>query len=162
MPTLTGSRSTKELVATSQRAIQTLDAAFNENTLEGMARLIEIASASYLVRRKGRRIVQIHKRPHDVLAWSIGQKIRAARERKGWLQEDLADESGIARANIARLERGRHAAHLSTLQRVAKALNLEIDSLLKQPEAVSAHKASALAEAGVDDWAVQLAKEDKA
>ena len=152
----------QKLVATSQRAIQTLDAAFSVDTLEGMLRLLQVASAGHVVRRKGRRVIQTRERPRDILAWSIGQKIKAARERKGWLQENLADESGIARANIARLEGGRHAAHLSTLGRVAKSLDLEVDFLLKAPEPVSAHEGRKLAEASIDAWSEQLEKEDKA
>lgn len=152
----------KQLAATSQRVIRTLDPAFNEGTLEGMVRRLETASAGYIIRRRGRRVIQTRERPGNVLAWSIGQQIKASRERKGWLQEDLANESGIARANIARLERGRHSAHLSTLRRVAKALGLEVDRLLKAPEPVSTQDDRELAEAGVDEWAQQLDKEDKA
>ncbi len=163
MSTVTELRSKeKELAATSLRAIKTLDAAFNEGTLEGMVRLLEVASADNVVRRKGRRAILTRERPRDVLAWSIGQRIRAVREQKGWLQENLAAESGIARANIARLEGGRHAANLSTLRRVAKALNLEVDLLLKTPEAVSTQEGRDLAEAGASEWAAQLEKEDKA
>lgn len=163
MPTVTELRSKeKVLVATSQRAIRTLDAAFNEDILEGMVRLMQSASAGHILRRKGRRVIQTHERPRDVMAWAIGQRIKASRERKGWLQEDLANESGIARANIARLEGGRHGAHLSTLRRVARALDIEVDSLLKAPEPVSGQEGRDLAEAGVDEWAKQLDKEDKA
>ena len=51
MPTVTELRSKeKVLVAVSQRAIRTLDAAFNEGTLEGMVRLLETASAGHVVR----------------------------------------------------------------------------------------------------------------
>lgn len=163
MSTVTELRSKeKVLVAASQRAIRTLDAAFNEDTLEGMVRLLESASASHIVRRKGRRVIQVRERPRDVMAWAIGQRIKAARERKGWLQEDLSEESGIARANIARLEGGRHTAHLSTLRRVAKALGLEVDSLLRAPEPVSAQEGRDMAEVGVDEWEAQLDNEDKA
>jgi transcriptional regulator with XRE-family HTH domain len=162
MPTIVALHSKeKELVAASQRAIQMLDAAFNVDTLEGMVRLLQVVSAGHVVLRKGRRVIQKRARPHDVLAWAIGQRIKAARERKGWLQENLADESGIARANIARLESGRHAAHLSTLRRVAAALDLKVDSLLKAPEPVSAQEGRHLTEAGIDEWAEQLDKEDK-
>ncbi len=162
MPTVTELRSKeKELAATSQRAIKTLDAAFNEGTLEGMVRLLEVASAGHIVRRKGRRAIMTRERPRDVLAWSIGQRIRALRERKGWLQENLADESGIARANIARLEGGRHAANLSTLRRVAKAFNIEVEWLVKTPEAISVLEGKNLTEAGVGEWVAQLEKEDK-
>jgi len=163
MSTVTELRSKeKVLAAASQRAIRILDAVFNEGTLEGMVRLLASASAGPIVRRKGRRVIQTRERPRDVMAWAIGQRIKASRERKGWLQEDLAEESGIARANIARLEGGRHAAHLSTLRRVAKALDLKVDSLLKAPEPVSSQEGRDLAEAGVDEWAEQLDKEDKA
>jgi transcriptional regulator with XRE-family HTH domain len=153
---------TARLRSASQRAIRTLDAAFNEETLKGMLQLLRPASAGGVARRKGRLIIQTRARTGDILAWSIGQKIRAARERKDWRQEDLAKESGIARANIARLESGRHAAHLSTLRRVAHALDLGLDSLLKLPEPVSPRESRKLAEARLADWAVQLDQEDRA
>lgn len=163
MPTIDELRSNERvLVAASRRAIRTLDAAFNEDTLHGMVRLLEEASAGRVLRREGRRIIQRRERPRDAMAWAIGRRIKAARERKGWLQEDLAGESGIARANIARLEGGRHTARLSTLRRVAKALDLKVNWLLQAPEPVSAEEGRALAEAGVDDWAAQLDKEDNA
>jgi transcriptional regulator with XRE-family HTH domain len=164
MPVLTAKLRSKEktLIVVSQRAIRTLDTAFNENTLEGMLRLLTAASSSHVVRRKGRRIIQTHKRLGDISAWSIGQKVRASRERKGWRQEDLALESGIARPNIARLEIGRHSAHLSTLRRVAKALDVQIDWLLKAPAALPSKESRESAEAGLVDWTAQLDREDRA
>lgn len=163
MPTILAIRSKeKVLVAASRRAIRTLDAAFNPDTLEGMLSLLQAVPAGRAVFRKGRRVIQTREKPRDVMAWAIGQRIKAARERKGWLQENLADESGIARANIARLEGGRHGARLSTLSRVAKALDIEVVSLMKAPAPISAHEGRKLADDGIDDWSERLAQEDKA
>ena len=41
-------------------------------------------------------------------------------------QQDIADITGIKRANIARIERKKHAATLESLLKYAKCLNLEL------------------------------------
>jgi DNA-binding XRE family transcriptional regulator len=63
------------------------------------------------------------------LAKALAERIRAARKRKGWRQQDLADATGIARPNIARIESGRRIPKITTLQRIAGALDLSIESI---------------------------------
>ena len=113
-------------------------------------------------RRRGKRSIVAREDSKSVLAWAIGQRVRAAREGKNWRQEDLARESGIARANVARLETGRVMPKLPTLERAAKALGLRIDSLLKSPDAARDPENDFLAEAGIGEWAEQLKVEDAA
>ncbi|MEK6537172.1 MAG: helix-turn-helix transcriptional regulator [Actinomycetota bacterium] len=67
------------------------------------------------------------------VAWAIGQRVLATRERRGLTQQDLADRAEMARANITRLEAGKHAPKLDTLRRIAVALGLEVSDLLKEP-----------------------------
>lgn len=151
----------RRLLSASARTIKTLDAAFSEDVLQEALSLIASGTRGHVIRRRGRPVVQLHPSERNVVAWSIGQKIRAARERKGWRQEDLAQESGIARANIARLERGHQVPKLATLRRVAAALSLEADALLKAPEPIAAGEDRELAEAGLSTWASQLDRLDK-
>jgi ribosome-binding protein aMBF1 (putative translation factor) len=60
------------------------------------------------------------------LAIRVGEQIRDAREATGMSQRELATRMGTSQAAIARLEAGGVGATLTTLQRAATALNLDI------------------------------------
>ncbi len=60
------------------------------------------------------------------LALDVGEKIRRAREAAGLSQRDLAARMGSSQAAVARLEAGGVGATLTTLQKVAGALDLKI------------------------------------
>lgn len=140
----------KRLLAESARATKALDSAFSQDVLQEALSLA--ASPVPLARRRGRPVIQLHPSAKNVAAWSIGQKVRAARERKGWRQEDLAQETGIARPNIARLEKGGQIPKVTTLRRVAAALGLELAVLLKAPEKDAGQETAELAESGMEEW----------
>lgn len=150
----------KRLLAESARATKALDAVFSQDVLqEALALAVSTPSAPH-IRRRGRPVVQLRPSAKNVAAWSIGQKVRAARERKGWRQEDLARETGIARPNIARLEKGRQIPKVATLRRLAWALRLELAELLMSPEQDARGEVGQFAEAGVGDWSSQLERLD--
>ena len=60
------------------------------------------------------------------LALEVGGKVRDAREAAGLSQRDLAARMGTSQAAVARLEAGGVGATLTTLQKVAAALDLKI------------------------------------
>jgi HTH-type transcriptional regulator/antitoxin HipB len=60
------------------------------------------------------------------LAIDVGEKIRAAREAAGLSQRELASRMGTSQAAVARLEAGGVGATLTTLQKVAAALDLKV------------------------------------
>jgi ribosome-binding protein aMBF1 (putative translation factor) len=60
------------------------------------------------------------------LAAEVGERIRTAREAAGLSQRNLASRMGTSQAAIARLEAGGVGATLTTLHRVAVALDLEL------------------------------------
>jgi ribosome-binding protein aMBF1 (putative translation factor) len=60
------------------------------------------------------------------LAIEVGEKVRHARETAGLSQRDLAARMGTSQAAVARLEAGGVGATLTTLQKVASALDLTI------------------------------------
>lgn len=70
-------------------------------------------------------------KPVDALSpREIGEKIAKVRKSKGITQEKLSKSTGILRANIARIESGRHNPSLETLHRIAKALKAPVAALL--------------------------------
>lgn len=65
------------------------------------------------------------------LAAEVGERIHAAREAAGLSQRELARRMGTSQAAIDRLEAGGVGATLTTLQRVATALDLEVSIELR-------------------------------
>ena len=155
-------RQNEGLWTRSEKSIVVLAHSFNPETLQRLSTLVAPDVAAPVIRRQGKRNIIARENPQDVLAWAIGQRVRAARESKNWRQEDLARESGIARANVARLETGRVVPKLPTLERVAKALGLRTEILLKSPASANDQENSFLAESGIEEWDEKLKAEDKA
>lgn len=60
------------------------------------------------------------------LALDVGEKVRDARETAGLSQRELAARMGTSQAAVARLEAGGVGATLTTLQKVAAALDLKV------------------------------------
>lgn len=148
--------------ARSEKAIAALAHTFNPETLQRLTTLFASDVVAPVIERHGKRRIIARQSPKDALAWAIGQRVRAARERKDWRQEDLARESGLARANVARLETGRVVPKLPTLERVARALGLRADDLLRAPAPAHGPEERFLTESGLGEWADQLEAEDNA
>lgn len=62
----------------------------------------------------------------------VGRKIRALRRAKGWSQQLLADHAELERAHLSRLEEGRREAGLRVLERIAGALDVEVEDLVRR------------------------------
>jgi transcriptional regulator with XRE-family HTH domain len=61
---------------------------------------------------------------------NLGIHIRQLREKKGLSQQDLADDCGIPRNQIGRIERAKINTGIKTLIRIANALDIELVELL--------------------------------
>ncbi|MBO9583690.1 MAG: helix-turn-helix transcriptional regulator [Flavobacterium sp.] len=61
---------------------------------------------------------------------NLGIHIRQLREKKGLSQQDLADDCGIPRNQIGRIERAKINTGIKTLIRIANALDIELTELL--------------------------------
>ncbi|MBO5953252.1 MAG: helix-turn-helix transcriptional regulator [Oscillospiraceae bacterium] len=62
---------------------------------------------------------------------AIGARIKAARERAGYTQEDLAAELEMSPTHISVLERGVKTPKLETLVKIANTLRVSTDMLLQ-------------------------------
>ena len=61
----------------------------------------------------------------------MAKRLKTLRERRGMTQEQLAEKSGVSRTYLARLETGRQDPTLSTLEKLATALKVDVAKLLK-------------------------------
>ena len=57
----------------------------------------------------------------------IGQRIAALRKLAGMNQEQLALRAGLQRTHISRIEAGKYAVTLETIQAIAEALGMTVD-----------------------------------
>ncbi len=62
----------------------------------------------------------------------IGTKIVKLRAQKGMSQEDLAGVAGVNRGYISRIENGRVAFSIPVLIKIAEALDVKPDELLRK------------------------------
>jgi transcriptional regulator with XRE-family HTH domain len=60
----------------------------------------------------------------------VGANVKAAREAKGWSQEELADRARMHRTYISGIERGIRNPTITVLERVGKALEIAPGNLL--------------------------------
>jgi transcriptional regulator with XRE-family HTH domain len=57
----------------------------------------------------------------------IGQRIAALRKLTGMSQEQLAVRAGLQRTHVSRIEAGKYAVTLETIQAIAEALDMTVD-----------------------------------
>ena len=63
-----------------------------------------------------------------------GGKLRELRERRLWLIGDLARESGVHRNTISKLENGKGGAYPESIRKLARALDISPEELVKREE----------------------------
>ncbi|WP_182908215.1 helix-turn-helix domain-containing protein [Microbispora sp. H13382] len=61
------------------------------------------------------------------LAYELGKTIRAMRETRGWSQSDLARVAGMTQSAVARFEAGGTVPTLPVIERLASALDAEVE-----------------------------------
>jgi transcriptional regulator with XRE-family HTH domain len=64
------------------------------------------------------------------LLQQFGENVRQARHDRGWTQEDLSAETGLAVVQVSRIERGKREIRLSTLVRLLDGLEIHPETLL--------------------------------
>jgi transcriptional regulator with XRE-family HTH domain len=60
----------------------------------------------------------------------LGSRLREARERLGLTQEQVAERSGVHATEVSRIEAGKRDLQVSTLRRLAEAVELKPGQLL--------------------------------
>ncbi|KQU54645.1 DNA-binding protein [Bosea sp. Leaf344] len=59
----------------------------------------------------------------------LGQKLKAARQARGWTLEDLAGRTGVSRAMVSRVERGESSPTATLLMKLTTGLGISLSSL---------------------------------
>jgi DNA-binding XRE family transcriptional regulator len=77
-----------------------------------------------------RSLLSSTRRPATDVAVIVGENVRALREQRGESQQTFARRACFDRANLNRLEKGMRDPNLTTLVRLAKALDVEPWELL--------------------------------
>lgn len=62
----------------------------------------------------------------------IGRRIAEIRTEMGMTQQDLADKTGLIRAHISRIEKGKYSVGFDTLQVIADAFGYDIDFIKRE------------------------------
>jgi transcriptional regulator with XRE-family HTH domain len=60
----------------------------------------------------------------------IGERLKKARMRKLLTQEELAEKAGVSPSTIVNIERDQAEPHISTMRKLAKALDVDPTELL--------------------------------
>jgi transcriptional regulator with XRE-family HTH domain len=63
----------------------------------------------------------------------LGRNLRAAREKLGLTQEQVSERSGVQAGEVSRIERGKRDPQVSTLEKLAAAVEVEPGDLLRPP-----------------------------
>ena len=61
----------------------------------------------------------------------IGQRVKALRLMAGLSQDELAGRAGLQRTHIGRIEGGKYAVNVETLQAIAEAFGMTVDIIDK-------------------------------
>jgi len=61
----------------------------------------------------------------------IGERLRRLREQRALRQEDLAREAGIGKNTVNRLEKNYTEPHMTTIRKLAEALDVDPHELLE-------------------------------
>lgn len=68
----------------------------------------------------------------DVLD-QVGERLRRARQDRGWTLTDLAEQAGMSASTLSRLEGGKRRASLELLVPLTRLLGIRVDDLLAPP-----------------------------
>lgn len=78
---------------------------------------------------EGPRASEVPEDPGE-FAGAVGERIRSARQERGWTQAELAERAGLSVNYVARLERGELGPSLFVAHRIAEALRVSLEELV--------------------------------
>jgi len=80
----------------------------------------------------------------------FGDKIKLFRSQRGWNQELLADKAGLSQSEISKIEGGKVKGERETIQKLASALEVQPEVLVRNTSLANLFKQSPLLFFGVN------------
>ena len=71
------------------------------------------------------------------VVWTLGDVVRKLRDQRGWTQADLGEQADVHQTVIGRLEKNSDKSERSTIERVARALEVSVADLYAYAEELS-------------------------
>ena len=62
------------------------------------------------------------------------EAVRSIRKERGWSQQRLADEANVNKVTLVHIETGKSSPNVETLERLARALNVELADFFPKPK----------------------------
>ena len=75
------------------------------------------------------------KAEKEQITKNVGKRIQQCRRDAGLTQEQLSEKTGISQKHISRIEQGYHDTHFTMIYKIAKVLNVPIDTFAVDYEA---------------------------
>jgi DNA-binding XRE family transcriptional regulator len=73
----------------------------------------------------------------DALSAAVGRNVRAARQRRGWTLDELANRSSVSKGMVVAIEQGRTNPSIQVLSRIADSLGTTLSELVLISESSS-------------------------
>lgn len=70
----------------------------------------------------------------DYLNINIASNLRRLRQAKGWSLDTVAEQTGVSKSLLGKIERGEGNPAIGTLGRIASGLRVELGELIRNPE----------------------------
>ena len=72
----------------------------------------------------------LRETPTIISVGNFGANLKAARTKLGLTQEQVAERSGVHSAEVSRIEAGKRDPQVSTVEKLARAVELKVGQLL--------------------------------
>ena len=67
------------------------------------------------------------------LSSHFATQLRKRRNANGWSQEEMGEQSGLTRNHIGNIERGEYSPTLETVEKIAKAFEIDPVQMMRAP-----------------------------
>ncbi len=113
------------IVATGYPTVESALRTMKQNAFDYLQKPFDMKTLDATIQRAVREL-GIYTDPEEELKRSIGERLRAFRKGRGYTLKTLSVKTGLSQSLISKIELGNTAASVSTLLKLANALNIHI------------------------------------
>jgi transcriptional regulator with XRE-family HTH domain len=78
-------------------------------------------------------VIRVFSTDYLRVCGNLGRNLRRVREQRELTQEDVSERSGVHATEVSRIEAGKRDPRVSTLERLANAVEVSPGELLRKP-----------------------------